>query len=340
MKKLPSLLVANLIFFGFSCQEQLDPRVSARLNSHLPYLSFDSDDKFEAVTNMVAAMTDEELDVWEQEQGFLSYRSVFRQAMQEWQNVESPADLSKFLAKYDDIVTVVDSVLRPHIDIRLYQGIVNREGVYETNGFLHKIVGDEIMTVAKADAEKLNSISHNAELTPKESGVRAYRYRSRPVEKEARVNSTCTTHMTASYFHNESNCRHDRRVYMSARSYVVLSTNTTGDYRQPRVEIKVWGTLRTGTWCNWKQYSTTLAYRNVSFSIMAWADQGGIAIPQSYSRVLPDYAPAEDRWDLPWDQPIGDRVHNQVIYPSPFTNFHGEATSRGAHGVWVILDCL
>nr|HPH45577.1 hypothetical protein [Chryseolinea sp.] len=144
--------------------------------------------------------------------------------------------------------------------------------------------------------------------------------------------------MVAEYFDNNRKCSDDRRVYISAKSYIKFSTNFEGDWRQPRVEIKVWGTIR-NSWCNWGTYQTQLQYRNVSFSIMAWIRQDGISSPLLYTRSLSDYAPIGDRYDLPWDQPIGNPVLNQVITASAFTTLHAEGSSRGVSGNWAILDC-
>ena len=338
MKKVHLLSLITFMIAG-SCNEQVDFKGSNLLTPNLPFLSFGSEVALEAAANSIVSMSDPELDDWEKSQGFVSYRTVFNEANEEWQKVESEGDKQLFLKKYGDILTIENNELVPNISIRLYQAIVNREGIYETCGFLNKVAGDLIVTVAEDEYYKLFGVSTSGKGVAVGNGVRSFKFIGETSDLAGRTNAACSTEMTASYFHNESNCRHDREVFISARSYVVLTTNSTGDYRQPRVEIKVWGKIRSGTWCNWSNYSTTLAYRNVSFTITAWQVQDGVASPTSYSRVLPDYAPVGDRSTLPWDQPIGDRVHNQIITPYAFTSFHGEGSSRGVEWNWAILDC-
>jgi hypothetical protein len=338
MKKILTTLLIVSIFI--SCNEQvLDNQIYQPLESSM---IFTSHENFEIITNKVSKMSDQELDSWEQENHFVSYRSIINQANIEFNLISTEEEQKVFLKKYNDILTIKDSTLTSRINIHLYQSIVNREGIYETNGYLNKVVGEYILTVRKENYQKIHSINsdnfNQKNEILKKQGISIFKFTGSNINTNARTNATCSTYMEAEYYDNPSGCRNDRRVYISAKSYVTFSAQSDGDWRQPRVELKVWGTIRNG-WCNWSDYGTQLEYRSVSFSLMGWIFQNGSATPTSYSINLVDYSTTYDRTSLPWDQPIGDRVLNQAIYPAAFSSLHAEGSSRGVGYNWAIIDC-
>ena len=341
MKNYLPLVAFSIFSILASCNEQMydSPHRTTFLSN---VLSFETDEQFDSVTNKILGMTDQELDNWERKNSFVSYRSVFKNANKEWLEVTTTNEQTNFLKKYQDILTLVDSTLKPLIEIYLYQSIVNREGIYRTNGYVNKIIGDYIVSVKENEFLKLNnikSIKTDSKNTPThEDGVKIFKFIDSDSNSNLRISTTCEPTMVAEYFDNHRKCSDDRRVYVSAKSYIKFSTNFEGDWRQPRVEIKVWGTIR-NSWCNWGNYLTQLQYRNVSFSIMAWIRQDGISSPLLYTRSLTDYAPLGDRSVLTWDQPIGNPVLNQVIAASAFTSLHAEGSSRGVSSNWAVLDC-
>ncbi len=290
-------------------------------------------------------MSELELSNWEVKKDFISYRSVYRKAVQEWDSVSSKEERILFMKEYDDVLFIRDSIIYPRIDVVLYQSLTNRQGIYETEGIVNKIEGDYIISVEKKDVNKLMHSRDlidglSAGLEANVEGIRYFKFLfSNNQSISSRINAACSAEITASYFYNQSNCRDDREVYISARSFFTLTTSVFGDKRQPRVEFKVWGKLRTGTFCRWKDYETTLAYQNITFSIMAWEVLNLIPLPKLYSYSLPDYAPTNDRLDLTWNQPIGSQVINLSIVAQPFLSLHAEGSSRGVDNNWAVLDC-
>lgn len=347
IRKIFQGIIFSFIVFA-SCdspiENAIDPNYSVTSKSN-SFASFKSFEEFQKAIDKLQFLSQDELSNWEREKGYVSYRTVYRQALDEWLLI-SEDDEEEFVKKYSDILTLENGSIIPKIKITLYQSIVNRDGIYETGDFVNKIQDNFILSVDKKDAEKLNlsesivsGIRNNK--NKDYGGVRYFKFSQDEAkfETQGKVQAICSTNMTASYFYNQSNCRNDRQVFISARSYYTVFNNYEGDRRQPRVEIKVWGKLRTGTFCNWKEYATTLSYRNVSFSIMAWEVVGLVATPKLYNVSLPDYYPTDDRLNLPWDQPIGNPVLNQGISASAFTNLHAEGSSRGVNGNWAIIDC-
>src|SRR5690606_17844102 len=189
-----------------------------------------------------------------------------------------------------------------------------RDGIYKTNGYLNKIVGGTIFTAEEGTYDRLKQIGPNSsEELIRQSGIRVTHILPESRSLDARTTRSCSTYESASYFHNESNCRNDRRVHIGAKSYIALSTSYQGDLRQPRVQIEVWGTRRTGTWCNWISYSTMLHYRNVFFTLNAWTMENDVSVLKTFSATLPDTSSPNDYTMLTWDGKIGTGVLNQVI---------------------------
>jgi len=347
-KKFFQGIIFLLIVF-VSCDAPIDNPIephytgTSKINN---YLSFKSVEEFQQTIDKLEFIAQDGFSNWEREKGYVSYKSIYRQALNEWQTTEDEDAVQSFINKYDDILTISEGNVIPRVTVELYQRIVNRQRIYQTNSFINKIEEEYILTVKIEDADKLLTSKKIVEDIRKgrksgEDGVLFSKFISEDVSVNlaSRAEATCTTNMVASYFYNQSNCRNDRQVYISAKSYFTLYSNYEGDRRQPRVEIKVWGKLRTGTFCNWKEYETTLAYRNVSFAVMAWEVIGNITSAKLYIYNPPDYAPTNDRYNLPWDQPIGNPVLNQPINASPFNSLHAEGTSRGVDGNWAIIDC-
>ncbi len=323
------------------CDDNMKHGMDAVFSSPLKVMVFSSHEDFQQTIDHISHMSDEELNAWEKSNGFTSFRTVLNQAYAELDAIETAEQEFAFQEKYKDVISSSDDQYLPLIEIKLYQCIANREGIYETNGYLNKIMGDYIVTVKKDEYDKLNLVSVIPEdkKSLERMGIRITQYASTDPNTTGRLSSTCSTYEVASYFHNESNCRHDREVYISGKSYIALSTSYEGDLRQPRVHIEVWGKIRSGTWCKWRSYATMLYYRNVSFTIDAWAIENSVAVPRSYSVVVPDDESPNDYTVLTWDASIGAGLLNQLIAPAPFTSLHAEGTSRGVDGVWVVLDC-
>lgn len=344
MKKPFKMLVLIGLFLSYTaCNDQLE-NISTKTHENI--LKFDSVEDFKNVTDKIPGMTPEEFSNWEKTRNFTSYRSILKEAYEELDSINTEEERNAFIDKYKDILSYSEDHWTPKIQISLYQSIANREGIYETNGYLNKVTENLIITVKKEDYDKLNKLKdldyHSlVNKSSKSEGLTVFQYTGSSPSIQARTLLTpCGTDMTTSYFLNSSKCKDDRKVFINARSYIASYSDYRGDWRQPRVSIKVWGERRKGTWCNWIRYFTALSYRNVAFSIYAWENHpNGTSTTKLYSRTLPNYAPTDDRNDLIWDQSIGDPVLNEPIVANPFQVFHGEGSSRGVNNNWAVLDC-
>lgn len=304
-------------------------------------LVLSSDKEFNSTSDLIVNSSDDKLLSWEQSKGFVSLRTVWKNAMSEVSSSESYDDFLSIAKKYSDISFVKDSALVPFIDIRLYQSIVNRSGLYAEGDRINKVIGEYIISVPINEVSKLSDLSHTSDITSllTNKEFKVFRYTGDSYDESGRKMSSCSTYQEASYYDNPSGCKNDREVYVSARSYTTRSTTWEGDWITPRVELKVWGRIR-NNWCNWKNYETQLEYRNASFHIMAFTFQNGVASPVLVSQdAIGDYAPQDDRRDLRWDQQVGERVLNMNFSGNPFIDLHFEGKSRGAGDNYAVLDC-
>lgn len=309
-------------------------------------LKFESYDEFRTVTDQVSKMSREQLDAWESSKGFVSYRTVLNEAYGELERAESAQDYTRILVEYSDILYMRDSSVSPIIEIPLIQAIVNREGIYQTDVFYQRIIGDYVVT---AEAKELDGLRRfkksDLEVTSSNESIRVFKYvdGADDIRSDTKTSAACSTFLTDSYYYNMDGCKNDRKAFVSAQSYQSLYTDATGTYYTPRVKFRVWGEIRSWT-CGWNIYSTQYEYRNVSFSIWQWEriSMGpgfSVSQPRFFSMSLPDMSIDNGSLGLTFDFPVGDWRFNENYATSPFTSVYIEGKSRGVGNNWVIVSC-
>ena len=326
---------------------------------------FNTPEQFFSTIDKIGEMSEEELDDWEATNNFKSYRSVLNDANNEWLAMTDLNQIPLFEEKYKDILTVENDGILPIIKVGTLQSIVNREGIYETGGYLNKIARSNIYTVAKSESEKLNTILPEVEPCIQariaQGGVTVFQYTALPAPDpctDPEPNPpppppipSCTHYMKASYFDNQSKCRDDREVYISAESFVYFYGGLTVidgiemyvNYHHPAVLILVRGKIR--NWlCNWDYYNTRLQLRNISFTIDGWENYARdkfrtYSIQKSYNFSLPFFDTNSDEPSLAFSFRVGDELFNEPVNPFPFTKLHAEGTSRGVGYRWAIINC-
>lgn len=334
------LILLMLALSSCAQRDELTTRTPANV------LHFESNDEFERVMNFVSTASLEDLDEWETNNNFVSYRTEINKAHRQLEMIETEREWKNFLDEYRDILSLKDSLIAPHITVPLYQAVVNREGVYQTGNYVNKLIKNYVLTVEKEKAfllTDLNGIDNNVNSIlnlAAQRDIDFFEY-SNDVDSNAsvRTNAACSTIEYGSYYFNPSGCKDDRKVFIDAKSYITISRTYEGDWRQPRVSIQVYAGKRKGTFCNWVGYSTTMDRRNISFGIMNWTNQNGVLEPKYYDINVPDESSSYDVTAIGWDYAVGSKALNQLISPSPFTYFYGEASSRGVAGNWAIINC-
>ncbi len=343
--KTKSILLGVVMLILGSCIDQINPSVDEQ-PALANVVRFTSHEEFKAITDKIPSMTQKELDTWEKENSFVSFRTVLKQAYVEMETLTTEEEYSSFLKKYDDVLSLQDSTLTPRIDIEHLQAFVNRDGLYETSGYLHKVVGDYIITVKSnhfSELKNIKSVNSNSRLSDK-IAIFKFTESERELNTNARTNSVCSVSLTDSFWLNESGCKNDREAFVRARSYQEISANTGGTYYYPRISFRVWGRYR--NWlCTWKEYDTQYEYRNASYSIWAWErismnSSASISQPKFYPvESIPDESIDDGSYGLTWDRPIGDWRFNENLATSPFTSVYIQGKSRGIGDNWITVSC-
>ncbi len=265
------------------------------------------------------------------ESGFVSFQSVYEEALNAIDQATTVDAHNAVLNQYKDVITLKDSLYAPVIMSPLYRFICNRNGVYFADGYAHKLVQGSKIVVTKLDnAEKLNAISNTDNLN--DEIFRIFDLKAESITSAGRTNANCGTYLEAMYYDNPSGCKNDRRVYINAYTEHIVS----GDYYTPYVSSVVWGTLRTGTFCNWKDYSTVLSARNCSYTVTSTVRSTETLGTNADSVTGTGYSLTVFAGTLGspalWQVPL-------AIPTIQFTGIHAEANSQGVGSNWAVIHC-
>jgi hypothetical protein len=354
--KLKSLIVIIAVTVAACNNDSLIPQV--RIDN---FVTFNSRSEFFDTGRELAKMTEKQLDEWEAGNSFVSFRTIFNRAQNEWNNLSNPEDTTSVLNKYQDILTSKNGYLIPKIPVRAYQIICNRAGFYKTERVMNRVIGSKIFSTDAKDAHKLTNPEKENEKT-----VFVSEYVADPANINsnlgARAQATCGYNMSATYFDNQSGCSHDRQVYVTFTQSYYQYTNyfyqEDGSefyltYKSAVVEIKLWGSKR--NWlCNWNTYYNTLfdlrntsytiyAVKNVSFDYYTFSSGETVKVKshstmEQYPYVLPDFSSPSETQIVTHTRFIGDEAINEAIdFKLPYS-VHIEGKSRGTVG-WAIIDC-
>lgn len=331
MRKIIYLFAISLV--AFACNEE---EITVIQNANLePALEFNDLDQIlnfidDKVNN--TGITSREAEI--EDNGFISFEEVYHRAMDELDLIESSEEESMFLAKYNDIIILEDSVFTPKIKNPYYQKICNRNGIYISEGFAHKVIDEKsIIITDKNNLKDLKAISTTNGLN---NNFRVVRYSglNEPDNNPSRL-ANCGSGMTKDYFNNNNKCKNDRKVIATAYTSLMVSNY----YYTPLVLFTTHGLIRTWT-CKWKEYRTTLATRNAWFNVLLKINGQNV----DYYKSFPNQSSNGDVWNIVLHQ--GEVTSNPIKYNyysgtpvSYFTGFNLEGTSRGVGDNWVRINC-
>jgi hypothetical protein len=281
-------------------------------------------EEYLALSETLLNASDEELRHFERKKGFTSYKSILNKALKESMRVETPEELTALLVKYKNIIMLKDSMIIPVIDFPLFQRLANEDGLFETYGHLHKVTSDYLYTVKTEDKHLLNE-----EITYDQAIVNDKIIVDRYTTAESQVVGLldCHTKYYKEYNHDGGACSNDRKISITVLSYkncaIIIGGST---YCQNFVKITLEPWKRTWYCSKYVNYSSTLNWRNVSFTL------GGSDF------TMPDQS--IESWNM--ENTVLTQTHpKKVPYsfnPTPFDHVHVEATSRGMDGEWGVLD--
>src|SRR5688572_600588 len=101
-----------LILIAIGCTDQSDQQLVP--TDRILNLT---EENAQAELDKIVTLNESELDAWEKSKNFTSYRTVLKNAYKELDLVDTEAELEKFQAKYNHVLSLIDSVWTPTIDI-------------------------------------------------------------------------------------------------------------------------------------------------------------------------------------------------------------------------------
>lgn len=269
---------------------------------------------------------------------FVSFNEAFKSAVEEISAAETIELHDQLVRKHSDILSIIDETYVPKITNVVYRNICNREGLYESGGFIHKVIDEEYLVFT--ESENFDLISSINSIDDVDSNkVRTVKYQHPTTGSEVetgRSMAACTQTVSALYHYNPSNCKNDRRVSIRASTSFVIS----GNLYKPVGISETYGEIRNSL-CNWRNYTTTLQVRNCSLEVILKINNTTTYYPKTFV----DYSTPGDQesyilWNAPLFAGTGQIEWMGGLIPSiGFTRVHEEATSRGVAGNWAILDC-
>lgn len=264
---------------------------------------------------------------------FVSYDDVYHEALDKLSSAETEAEHTRLLEEYSDVVYLSEETYTPKLSNSLYRKIINRNRIYQSGDFFHKVIDDQyIITAAKDDLETLTKLTSSENLSNKFNVVKYQEGNYTPTD--ARTKGNCGQDLRKDYFYNQSNCRNDRRAWIRGYTWYAVS----GYNYTPSMISEGWGELRTGTWCNWKQYATEIWTRNASYTVSATINGS----TQDFFLQKPDYDANGDEYEHIIHQgPVATAIYwsGGAVPTIQFTQIHAECRTRGTNNNWAVLDC-
>lgn len=290
------------------------------LNEMIDYYSITNEE--ETFSNNASLQLDSE---------FKSFKAIYRAAVEEISEAESDEQYNQLLSEYSDILSIIDSTYTPKITNHFYQTICNRDGIYESDGYAHKVIDSDLMIITKVEnVNELKEIHLESSLASKSFSVVSYTGNEDGVSK-GKQKRNCGDYLEKEYFSNKRKCKKDRTINVSIQGVRIYSSPY---YYLPYISFKVWGEKR--TWrCNWKSYRTILDTRNCSFEGL-YTKNG---ITSNHSFTFPNVVSENSYGKNLLSNPLGSTMLFFENSDFQFTKVNLEATSRGVGDNWVILNC-
>ena len=320
-------------------------------------LNFQNFESVDQTMKTLHKLSPQEFSNWEKDKGFISFQTVYEEALTKLNATEDGASFKKLLVEYSDVLNVSEDLsVTPKISISLYQKLCNRDGIYRSDKNLFKLVDDKaIVRAAEENYNQLSKVNSSKNLDKDIFHVTYITGNPDKVGTQSRTaeGSCGTNFIETSYFYNQSGCGNDREVRISTRSYVyfIYSVEYVNgvpigmSYYFPRVEIIVWGRKRRST-CNWTDYATQLTLNNTSFTLNAWARDSEdpyrtYSHAQLFTKTVDNTTTPGDYFTLVSTTDVGDYLRNEgfLISSFNFLDIHAEASSRGTNNNFAVVDC-
>ena len=169
------LCITSILLFSCQNEEALFVNVTKETSSTRsldkidhPYyvdedgaLHFKSANDYFALSDSLLALSDSAYKKWEREIGFESYRSIIDDILSSTESDEA------LLERYDQyIYRNEEGLICPREDFRVYQNVMNRDGIFYVKGIKHTVKHNTINTYDTQNNRSMPSISLLGEAIP------------------------------------------------------------------------------------------------------------------------------------------------------------------------------
>jgi hypothetical protein len=309
--------------------------------------NFNSPKEFFDQTEQIFSMNDEELNVWEKENKFISLRSIINEAYLELNKAETEDEINLALSNYSDVLHTVNERIVPKLDLGIYNRIANSNGVYSVGNMVYKRTPYYLFSTLKTFKKNLL----NAELHEMTVENQIHTY---VLKKEESVNSaragdpnddiddgdpdtggggTGTTSCSALSYSNTyradvSGCASDREVTINAtvaHHYIPIWNTVEGhniltEIWRPLWHREVSGERKLG-WplCSWKDYQTIFELRNYRHTVNGFERVSGYIEDDNFRTfsIVKDYTEVLSYVITPYEVPA---ILDFVFYGDPIKN--------------------
>ncbi len=301
-------------------------------------LYFDNSEQYFKTIAIVTKMSDQELDNWEQQLGFVSLRTMQNKVMDILLDFETEEELFNYVNQNSNLLQITtdkngEKYINEIVHSTIISSISNEQGVYSTKSKVHKVIGDIIITTNHDNLQELITISNKNECNSNfevESYITEITDEKKPKYRSMKGEDADLT---------KGRCYKHRRARI--KQYIQnLGYNDYGTYRYAifvNVEVKGWAKSVVCVWCAYKtRYSFKSVYGTVRYHKNGYYKNYSIP-SKSSSRdeyKLRDYRTIVSGTTSSY-QSLDDYSNKNYIW---FTKIRGEGSSRGVGDKWSVIN--
>lgn len=286
--------------------------------------------------NDFSAFIEEDVTAKKKSLDFISFDDLYQKALNELNETINENDRSQILQKYNDVITISDGNYVPLINNVAYRKIINRERLYISGDYIHKIIDNQFLVFTeKENAELLRNINSLENID--DTVFRTVEYQgniSDPKNSNSNVKADVGYDgIHGKYKYSHKRCRKERLVKANIIAFLYVS----GDNFRPGVSWTVEG-FKGNIFCGeFRSFYSILHAKNVSHTITFTINGINHDLPKKYYDA--SYSSSKVKWKktkLPLFRWI--KRTNKATPRVTFTQAHLEASSGGLNQHYLVLN--
>lgn len=335
------LFICYCVLVIASCSDDSNQVFDENDDRVLPFLSFNTvEDLNSYVTSWASGRTENARQI-AAVPGFESIEELYTRIKIDLNNAASRESYLGILHSNRDIVFLTaDSTVEPVMENRHYRIIANRQGIYQAQGQVHKVIDNKsIVIAAPVHLDGLIKIGSNSTIDS-DTYTKVVYAQSHLDTRHGRTSAwPCAQDdfIQLTYLHDPSGCQNDRQTWLTVQTYFVVVGNTRTPWFHAWADSK-----RRNVVCNWNYYDTSYKTKDAAFHIRY--DINNPVHVYYTTAEIPDYNEGNGNelvHEIVWDQ-----LGPTEVLPIPlvatiyFVWAHIAASSRGiGFNNWITVDC-